>query len=90
MLGASLGGGAPRTRPRGTEPGEHETRQADQKRGDPVLDVVVVRPCFMAGKPGRQRLGRLGPVDDCERNQRESNHNGEPDEQTVALHDRAA
>ena len=55
-----------------------------------MLDMVVVRPRFVARNPGRQRLGRLGPVDERQRDQRKSDDDGEPNEQTVALHDRAA
>jgi hypothetical protein len=55
-----------------------------------VLDVVVVRPRFVARKPRRQRLGRLRPVDDREHDQREADEDGEPDKKTATLHDRAA
>jgi hypothetical protein len=51
-----------------------------------VLDMVVVRPRFVARKPRGQRLGRLRPVHDRERDQRKSDDDGEPNEQTVALH----
>jgi hypothetical protein len=51
-----------------------------------VLDMVVVRPRFVARKPRGQRLGRLRPVHDRERDQRNSDDDGEPNEQTVALH----
>jgi hypothetical protein len=51
-----------------------------------VLDVVVVRPRLVAWEPRGQRLGRLRPVDDRERDQRKSDDDGEPNEQTVALH----
>ena len=55
-----------------------------------MLDVMVVRPRFVAWKPRRKRLGRLRPVDDGDRDQREADEDGEPDEKTAALHDRAA
>ena len=55
-----------------------------------MLDVMVVRPRFVAWKPRRKRLGRLRPVDDGDRNQRKADEDGEPDEKTAALHDRAA
>jgi len=55
-----------------------------------VLDVVVVRPRLVARKPRRQRLGRLRPVNDGEHDQREADEDGEPDEKTATLHDRAA
>ena len=51
-----------------------------------MLDMVVVRPRFVARKPRGQRLGRLRPVHDRERDQRKSDDDGEPNEQTVALH----
>jgi len=51
-----------------------------------VLDMVVVRPRFVARKPRGQRLGRLRPVHDRERDQRKADDDGEPNEQTVALH----
>ena len=55
-----------------------------------MLDVMVVRPRFVAWKPRRKRLGRLRPVDDGDRDQRKADEDGEPDEKTAALHDRAA
>ena len=55
-----------------------------------MLDVMMVRTRFMARKPRGQRLGRLRPVDDGDRNQRKADEDGEPDEKTAALHDRAA
>jgi hypothetical protein len=51
-----------------------------------MLDVVVVRPRFVAWKPGGQRFGRLCPVDDREHDQREADEDGEPDEKTATLH----
>ena len=51
-----------------------------------MLEMVVVRPRFVARKPRGQRLGRLRPVHDRERDQRKSDDDGEPNEQTVALH----
>jgi len=51
-----------------------------------MLDVVVVRPRFVAWKPGGQRFGRLCPVDDREDDQREADEDGEPDEKTATLH----
>ena len=55
-----------------------------------MLDVVVVRPRLVAGKPRGQRLGRLRPVNDREHDQREADEDGEPDEKTAALHDAEA
>ena len=55
-----------------------------------MLDVMVVRPRFVAWKPRRKRLGRLRPVDDGDRNQRKADEDGEPDEKTAALHDAEA
>jgi hypothetical protein len=53
-----------------------------------VLDVMVARPRFVAGNPRGQRPGRLGPVNDRERNQREADGDGKPDEKTAPLHGR--
>ena len=55
-----------------------------------MLDVMMVRTRFMARKPRGQRLGRLRPVNDGKHDQREADKDGEPDEKTAALHDRAA
>jgi hypothetical protein len=48
--------------------------------------VVVVRPRFVAGQPGRQRLGRLDPVHESQRDQCDPDNDGEPNDQTVPLH----
>ena len=55
-----------------------------------MLDVMVVRPRLVARQPGGQRLRRLYPVNDRERDQREADEDGERNEKTAALHDRAA
>src|SRR5919199_2132045 len=78
-----------RLRPSGarrTEPGEDEAREAEQERGDPVLDVVMVRPRLVAREEARQRLRRLGPINDRDRDQYEPREDGEPDEVSVAGH----
>jgi hypothetical protein len=48
--------------------------------------MVVVRPCLVTRNPGRQRLRRLGPVDEGKRDQREPDDDGDPDEQAIPLH----
>ena len=50
----------------GLEPREHEQDQPDEERGDAVLDVMVCRSGFVPGEPRRERVRRLGPVDDGE------------------------
>ena len=55
-----------------------------------MLDVVVVRPRFVAGKPRGQGLGRLRPVDNREHDQRETDNDGNRNEKAVALHDAEA
>ena len=47
----------------GLEPGEDEQREADEERGDAVLDVVVARAGLVAREEPRQRARRLDPVD---------------------------
>src|SRR2546430_5320391 len=66
---AVLGG---RLRPawaRGAEPGEDEACRAQEERGDPVLHMVMGRPRLVAREEARQRLRRLDPVDDRDRDQ---------------------
>src|SRR5919108_123613 len=79
-------GSAPRAcraLPARLEPRVDETREADEERRDPVLDVVMPRVRLVAGDPRRQRAGRLGPVDDRERDQREPDDDREPGESGV-------
>ena len=90
MLDGALSGEVPRTGAGGTEPRKDETGDAEEERRDPVLDVVVVRPRFVSGDPGRQRLGRLDPVDDREDDQRDADDDGKPDENAPPIHGRLA
>jgi len=51
---------------------------------------MVARARLVAGNPRGQRPGRLGPVDDGERDQREADGDGKPDEKTAPLHEAEA
>src|SRR5438876_1370 len=70
----------------GLEPGVDKTREPDQERRDPVLDVVVSRAGLVTRHPGRKRPGRLGPVDDRERDQRKAGDDGEGGDGGMARH----
>jgi len=51
---------------------------------------MVVRSRLVARQPGGQRLRRLYPVNDRERDQCEADEDGERNEKTATLHDEAA
>src|SRR4051812_16671291 len=83
---AGLGDRAPRARVGRTEPGEDEAREAEEERRDAVLDVVVARALLVPREPRGQRVRRLDPVDERERDQRDAENDGKPNEKTAALH----
>src|SRR5438876_12456847 len=74
----------------GLEPGVDETREPDQERRDPVLDVVASRAGLVTRHPRRKRPGRLGPVDDREHDQRKAGDAGEGGDGGGARHWREA
>src|SRR3954468_21434491 len=83
---ARLGDRAPRARVGRTEPGEDEAREPEEERRDAVLDVVVARALLVPREPRGQRVRRLDPVDERERDQRDAENDGKPNEKTAALH----
>src|SRR6059058_293047 len=75
----SSGGGGARPRGRALEPREDQQRDAEEERGDPVLDVMVVRAGLVARQPGGQRVRRLDPVVDAESDQDDPGNRGDDD-----------
>ena len=65
------------------EPGEGEQGEPDEQRRDAVLDVMVARSGLVAREERGQRLGRLGPVDDRDHDQRNPDESGEDHEWTT-------
>jgi len=68
------------------EPGEDEAREAEQEGGDPVLHVVVAGALLVSGYERGQRLRRLRPVEDRERDEHEPGDDGRDDQLAPLRH----
>src|SRR6266478_8375517 len=85
-IGNALRGGARRPLAARVEPRKDEACEADEERRDAVLRVVVARPGLVTGEERRERLRRLGPVDDRDCDQDDAEENRQHGEKLAVGH----